>query len=182
MPLEITRRLEFDAGHRILGHESKCKHLHGHRYVAEITVSAPSLDELGRVVDFSILKSVVGRWVDECLDHNMILHPNDPLALLIEQTNDVESEQPLTGGKPPFIMPSGKYANPTAENLSHVILAVAAYLLTKHTREHGLAALSVTRVRLYETPNCWADAVWTYEGFPFTVSALAHPNGKKDPQ
>ncbi|MDP2056292.1 MAG: 6-carboxytetrahydropterin synthase, partial [Thiobacillus sp.] len=35
----ITRRLEFDAGHRIPNHASQCRHLHGHRYALEITLS-----------------------------------------------------------------------------------------------------------------------------------------------
>ena len=57
--IEITRRLEFDAGHRVLGHEGKCKNLHGHRYSAEITVTAPDLDGLGRVIDFGVIKEKV---------------------------------------------------------------------------------------------------------------------------
>ena len=52
----ITKKLEFDYGHRVLGHEGKCRHLHGHRGVAEVTVYAPSLDNLGRVVDFGAIK------------------------------------------------------------------------------------------------------------------------------
>jgi hypothetical protein len=39
VPMRITRRLEFDAGHRIPDHASQCRHLHGHRYALEITLS-----------------------------------------------------------------------------------------------------------------------------------------------
>src|SRR5262245_52482042 len=74
-----TRKLEFDAGHRVLGHGGKCRHLHGHRYVAEVTCYAEELDKLGFVVDFSVIKTVVGDWIDENFDHNMILNPKDPL-------------------------------------------------------------------------------------------------------
>jgi len=63
--IRITRKIEFDSGHRVLGHEGKCAHLHGHRYVAEITVESAGLDSLGRVVDFSVIKEKVGKWVDE---------------------------------------------------------------------------------------------------------------------
>ena len=35
----ITRRLEFDAGHRIPHHASQCRYMHGHRYAIEITLS-----------------------------------------------------------------------------------------------------------------------------------------------
>ena len=38
-PMQITRRLEFDAGHRIPDHQSQCRHLHGHRYAIEITLA-----------------------------------------------------------------------------------------------------------------------------------------------
>ena len=36
--MEITTRLEFDAGHRIPSHKSNCKNLHGHRYCIEVTI------------------------------------------------------------------------------------------------------------------------------------------------
>ena len=53
--ITCTRRLEWDAMHRIPRHESKCAAFHGHRYAAEITCSAPELDDLGRVVDFGVV-------------------------------------------------------------------------------------------------------------------------------
>ncbi|MDP2804397.1 MAG: 6-carboxytetrahydropterin synthase, partial [Gallionellaceae bacterium] len=56
--MQITRRLEFDAGHRIPNHNSQCKHLHGHRYAIEITLSGniiatEGISEQGMVMDFS---------------------------------------------------------------------------------------------------------------------------------
>lgn len=65
----VTRRIEFDAGHRITRHESRCAHPHGHRYVAEVTVAAPELDPAGRVVDFGVMKQILGAWIDEHWDH-----------------------------------------------------------------------------------------------------------------
>ena len=75
--IKCTRRIEFDAAHRILEHESKCKMLHGHRYALEITVKAEKLDKLGRVVDFGVIKEVVGQWIDNNWDHNTILSNKD---------------------------------------------------------------------------------------------------------
>lgn len=141
MPV-ITRQLQFDAGHRVLRHESKCAHLHGHRYVAEITVSSPELDGLGRVVDFSVLKSVIGNWIDTFWDHNIILHPDDPLLKIPD-----EHWEAVFGKKDPYVMPPG--ANPTAENMASVLFTQCVTLLP--------SALMVEQVRLYETPNCWAD-------------------------
>jgi 6-pyruvoyltetrahydropterin/6-carboxytetrahydropterin synthase len=54
--ISCTRRIEFDAAHRVMEHESKCKHLHGHRYALEATFVAPDLDTLGRVVEFGVIK------------------------------------------------------------------------------------------------------------------------------
>jgi 6-pyruvoyltetrahydropterin/6-carboxytetrahydropterin synthase len=149
--MQITRKLEFDAGHRVLKHESKCRHLHGHRYVVELTVEADQLDALGRVVDFSVLKSVVGGWVDEHWDHNILLHPEDPLW----QVWDSELVQPefsdsVFGSKMPYMMPTD--CNPTAENLAMVLFNIASSLLRD-------TALRVVHVRIYETPNCWADYI-----------------------
>lgn len=149
--ITITRKLEFDAGHRVLGHEGKCANLHGHRYVAELTATAPGLDKIGRVIDFSVLKSVVGSWIDENWDHNMILNSNDPLVLC--HTNpfpflnkDIRVGQVL-GPKAPFIFED---MNPTAEVMAVALSSKARELLKPH-------GLEVVFVRLYETPNCWAD-------------------------
>lgn len=138
----VTRKIEFDAGHRVLHHEGKCAHLHGHRYVAEITVSSTGLDSISRVVDFSVIKSLVGRWVDENWDHNILLHPDDPL---LSSENHFE----VFGSKRPWVMPQGK--NPTAEVMAEVLLKKAKELLTDYS------SLTVSKVRLYETPNCWAE-------------------------
>lgn len=149
----ITRRLEFDAGHRILGHESKCAHLHGHRYRAELTVTADDLDKLGRVIDFGVVKKIVGAWIDDNWDHNMILNAADPLAELYdfkEGETDVPALQEMArevfGGKVPFVMP----VNPTAENMAHVLYQKAKLLLKDHP-------IHVIGLRLYETPNSWAE-------------------------
>jgi len=141
---QITRKLEFDAGHRVLEHGGKCRNLHGHRYVAEVTVESDELDKLGMVVDFSEVKRLVGGWIDEHWDHNMILHPDDPLIL-----NKTSTEIETVTGRKPFIMPFG-VENPTAENMVKVLFKVSSNLLCPQQ-------LLVVKVRLYETPNCWAE-------------------------
>lgn len=150
MPIEIltcTKILEWDAAHRILGHESKCKHLHGHRYKAEITVAARSVDPQGRMVDFGVIKELVGVFIDQSWDHNCMLNPADPL--LSEITKDGG-----TSGKTPFTMPKG-CENPTAENIAITLFHIAQHLLTE--RPSDKAPLTVTNVRVWETPSCYAD-------------------------
>jgi len=128
-----TRVIEFDAAHRVMEHESKCRNLHGHRYKIELTV-AGELDSLGRVIDFGVMKSVFGGWVDQNLDHGCILFDADEdVAKLCEEN-----------GWRFFLMDS----NPTAENLAELLFEKAKELLPD---------LTVVRLRLYETPNCWSE-------------------------
>ena len=134
--ITITRLFHFDYGHRVLGHEGKCKHLHGHRGVVEVTVVAPDLDELGRVIDFSCVKQVVGDWIDSHWDHNILLHERDPLL----------QAQEVFAGKAPYVM---KYGNPTAENISRELFEIASSLLFQYN-------VSVTKIQMHETPNCSA--------------------------
>lgn len=145
MQLTITRRLEFDAGHRIVGHEGKCRYLHGHRYAAEIAVMSPQLDALGRVIDFGAMKLLLGDWIDENWDHNLILSPEDPLL-------DI-SGAPLAAigaamGRPPYVL-SG---NPTAEHMAAELASIFQTLLNLN-----FPGCRVVHLRLYETPSCWAD-------------------------
>jgi 6-pyruvoyltetrahydropterin/6-carboxytetrahydropterin synthase len=131
-----TRRLEFDAAHRVTRHESKCRNLHGHRYAVEITVEADGLDECGRVVDFGEVKSIVGTWIDERWDHGTLLHPDDV---------DLHALCDASGWRH-YTMSS----EPTAENIAAELGRVAGELLAGR-------GLRIVRVRVYETPNCWAD-------------------------
>ena len=137
----VTRVLEFDAAHRVLNHESKCANLHGHRYKVEITAQAQHLDDIGRVIDFSVLKSHVGGWLDENWDHNTIVSSED------ERT--IECLIMMPRKKHPWIAPW----NPTAENMALHLLHVTCPALLG-----GLGVL-VTKVVVWETPNCSAEAV-----------------------
>lgn len=134
-----TRILEFDAAHRVPGHEGKCRHLHGHRYKVELTVRAEhGLDSLGRVIDFSVMKSIVGQWIDENLDHNTILYRDDPLA-------DVLMGYAFIRLRAPFLMED----IPTAENIAKLIFEQSQSMLTTHH-------ITVVSVLVWETPNCYA--------------------------
>lgn len=136
--ITITRRLEFDAAHRVKLHESKCHNLHGHRYAVEVTVTAPQLDPLGRVVDFGVIKEKLGHWLDTHWDHQTILWDKDrDLGKAIS----AQTEQDI------FYLPY----NPTAENL-------ALYLYETICSDLFLPPLKVVRVKIWETPNCSAEA------------------------
>lgn len=136
--ITCTRRIEFDAAHRILNHESKCKMLHGHRYVLEAEFIAKELDELGRVIDFSVIKEALGAWIDDNFDHNTILSKEDKTL-----GDKIASE---TGQK---IFYLGE--NPTAENIAKFLFEE---ICPKLFDSKDVKCVSL---RLYETPNCHAD-------------------------
>lgn len=137
--ISCTRRIEFDAAHRVMEHESKCKYLHGHRYVIEATFIASELDKLGRIIDFGIVKELLGSWVDENWDHTTILYKEDE-----KLGKDISNNT----GQKIFYLPS----NPTAENLADYLLKEICPQLFSDK------SVKCTKIKLYETPNCYAEA------------------------
>ncbi len=136
--ITCSRRLEFDAAHRVKRHESKCRNLHGHRYVVIATFTANELDNIGRIVDFGVIKDKLGQWLDSNWDHNTILWRED-----MELGEAIKN---ITGQKI-YYLPY----NPTAENM-------AKYLLEEICPNLFSEPLQVTSITIYETPNCQANA------------------------
>jgi 6-pyruvoyltetrahydropterin/6-carboxytetrahydropterin synthase len=142
--INAIRKIEFDSAHRIINHESKCKMLHGHRYVLEVYLNAKNqdnqLDKLGRVIDFGEMKTIIGSWVDKFLDHNTILSDEDKVL-----GNNIKN----TTGQDIYYL---KYP-PTAENIAlHLLQEILPDLLAK-------TEVECKKLRLYETPNCWVEVV-----------------------
>jgi 6-pyruvoyltetrahydropterin/6-carboxytetrahydropterin synthase len=145
--MRITRRLEFDAGHRIPNHASLCRHLHGHRYAIEVTVSGAVVTtdgdaEQGMVADFGGLKALMNRHVVEPWDHAFLAHAGD--AQLIAFLGSIPNHRTVLFDAPP-----------TAEHLAESALRI----LAKACADSYGGRIRVEQVRIYETPNCWADAV-----------------------
>lgn len=126
----VSREIEFCYGHRLLEYEGKCRHLHGHNGVAVVTIESAGLDHQGMVMDFSEIKRVVSQWIDQSLDHRMILRRDDPAVAPLQQL-----------GEPLYLLD----VNPTAENIARLIFDYA--------RSQGFP---VVEVRLWETPRCCA--------------------------
>ncbi len=142
----ITRRLEFDAGHRIPQHKSQCRHLHGHRYAIEITLSGklivtPGAPDEGMVMDYSDVKAIAQKHVIEPWDHAFLVYEGDTVV--------VDFLQSQAGHKTVVLD-----CVPTAENLA----AKAFRILDQAYCDTYGNDLRLERVRLYETPNNWADA------------------------
>lgn len=140
MTVSASGRIQFAAGHRVYGHEGKCRFLHGHNYVVlaeAIKSRGAGLDELGRVIDFGVLRRRLGEWIETAWDHGFILSEVDTEAIeLLRQMRD----QKL------YVLPG----NPTAENL-------AAYLVHEVCpRLFAETAVDVVSVTIWETENCMA--------------------------
>jgi 6-pyruvoyltetrahydropterin/6-carboxytetrahydropterin synthase len=145
--MQITRRLEFDAGHRIPNHNSQCKHLHGHRYALEITLSGDiitqeGVSEQGMVMDFSDVKRIAKERVVDAWDHAFLVYRGDKMVL--DFLNGIPDHKTVVLD-----------IVPTAENLAQT----AFKLLDPAYRDTYNNHLTLQRVRLYETPNNWADCL-----------------------
>lgn len=126
----VTKEFHFCYGHRLLGYNGKCRNLHGHNGKAVICLESAELDRLGMVVDFSEIKRVLGRWIDDTLDHRMLLHRDDPVIPELRRQGE------------PFVALG---VNPTAENIARLIF------------DHAIGTgLPVVEVTLWETENAFA--------------------------
>lgn len=133
---------DISCGHRVVGHEGKCLNLHGHNYRVHFTVEATGereLDEVGRVIDFGVIKSRLCQWLEENYDHRMLIWDQDPLLPALRQIDKTICVVPF---------------NPTAENIAWYLVEVMGPELLKGTET------KLVRCRVEETRKCSA----TYEG------------------
>jgi 6-pyruvoyltetrahydropterin/6-carboxytetrahydropterin synthase len=145
--MRITRRLEFDAGHRIPNHNSRCRHLHGHRYALEVTLSGEVNSSAGdprqgMVMDFSEVKVIAAHALVDSWDHAFLAWREDRVVLDFLAT--LPGHRTIVFDAPP-----------TAEHLAQAAFDVLQRAYDDRFGQH----LRLERVRVYETPNCWADAL-----------------------
>ena len=144
--MEITTRMEFDAGHRIPNHKSSCKNLHGHRYAIEVTLKGEIIynkkeSDFGIVLDFKDAKEIIINNIVKKWDHAFLVFKED--KEVIKFLNTLNEHKTI-------IFP----LMPTAENI-----ALVAMKILKETFKKKYGKLIIpTKVRLFETPNNWADA------------------------
>ena len=127
---QVTKEIHFCYGHRLLNYDGKCRYFHGHNGKVEVHLSAETLDAKGMVRDFSEIKMILQTWIDQTLDHRMLLNQKDPLMDML-----------VKAGEPVFRMET----NPTAENIAKLIYDTAK-----------AKDLPVSSVTLWETPNSFA--------------------------
>jgi 6-pyruvoyltetrahydropterin/6-carboxytetrahydropterin synthase len=143
----ITRRLEFDAGHRIPNHSGQCQHLHGHRYAIEVTLTGAVADQPGKsddgmVLDFGDIKRLTNQYVVEPWDHAFLVAKED--VGLIHFLNSLPNHKTVV-----------MECVPTIENLANTAFTILQPVFAQTFGRH----LKLSMLRMYETPNCWADIV-----------------------
>jgi 6-pyruvoyltetrahydropterin/6-carboxytetrahydropterin synthase len=126
----VTKRIRFCYGHRLLDHAGKCRHLHGHNATVDITFSREQLDEHGMVFDFADIKKAVKGWLDEEIDHTLLLSRRDPLVRLLQSAGERVTVVDW---------------DPTAENIARMIFEYAS--------ENGYP---VSEVTVWETDTAFA--------------------------
>ena len=126
----VTKIIHFCYGHRLLNYQGMCQHPHGHNGRVEILLESEKLDNRGMVVDFSDISQIIKKWIDNTLDHRMLLKKEDSLIPFLKQNNE------------PFYM---MQENPTAENIAKLIYEYA------HSQN-----FPVKKVTLWETESSFA--------------------------
>ena len=142
--LTITRKMEFDSGHRIPDHNSQCRNLHGHRYTLLITlvgevVKQDGVSDNGMIMDFSDIKALANEHLVNVWDHAFIVYEKDAVVK--------DFLKSLPGHKTVVID-----RVPTVENLAQIAFDLKGVYHNRYGR-----SLALQKVTLYETPNCWAE-------------------------
>ncbi len=146
---------DISTGHRVVGHENKCRHLHGHNYRIHFVCAARQdctpLDDIGRVIDFGVIKEKLCMWVEDHWDHRFLAWEHDPL-IRICSANILEDQQASDIDRDhwndsivfvPF--------NPTAENMAqHLVEVVGPQQLVG-------TGVELVSVRIEETAKCSAS-------------------------
>jgi 6-pyruvoyltetrahydropterin/6-carboxytetrahydropterin synthase len=143
--LTITRKLEFDAGHRIPDHKSQCRNMHGHRYTLHITLAGEVVEQEGQsdsgmIMDFSDVKALAKEHLVDVWDHAFLVYEKDAAVRQFLETLPDHKTVVLN-------------RIPTAENLARIAFDILQGVYQDHYGRH----LRLAKITLYETPNCWAE-------------------------
>ena len=139
--ITITKEVEFDAGHRVPSHGSKCRNPHGHRYRVRVAcmgaiINDPGSPDDGMLVDFGDLKALMMEGVHDVLDHAFIYHEDD------EQMQQALSVNPF------WLTVRFPYV-PTAENIARWVWEQLEEPIGTRFRDN----LWLSEVAVWETPT-----------------------------
>jgi len=147
--IKATRYHDFSMGHRVVGHENKCAFLHGHNYRVTFHCESNALDDVGRVIDFSVIKSTLCQWLEDNWDHKFLAWIEDPVMRNIMsgiKQNNMSEEDELFIDSVVYV----KF-NPTAENIAMYLVEEIAPKLLHNT------GVVLSKVVVSETRKCSAE-------------------------
>ena len=134
--MKAVKQFKFELAHRLVSsYSKKCQSIHGHSYLAEVTLEDEHLNEDGMVLDFGEVKDKFSHLID-AWDHSYMFYSKDILSDHYKAMLKVV----------PMRMVEVDY-NPTAENM--------AYHIFRACVDNNLP---VKEVRVQETKTGWAIA------------------------
>ncbi|AFY61262.1 6-carboxytetrahydropterin synthase [Synechococcus sp. PCC 6312] len=133
--LEIRHNLEM--AHRFWQAENspKCRSIHGHSWQIILTLHSPQLDQQGMVIEFGQLKLVWRAWLDQYLDHALVLCEADPFVKLLQASD-------------PDLRLFTLATDPTTECLAEFLYHQASHILRDVNAD---PRIQVERIRIEET-------------------------------
>ena len=146
----ITRKTNLSCGHRVMNERVQCYNLHGHEYLTELTFSFKNSKEIGYAIDFKEIKRVFVQFLQDTMDHGMILNPKD--NIVVDAVNQLGTKLWLMS-----LNGEGEYCNPSVENIAKEVY-LAMEILTNELYGNAMTGLEIHNVKIYETPNCYTDA------------------------
>lgn len=155
---QITRYHDISMGHRVHGHESKCKHLHGHNYRVHFTCTPDRLDDLdnlGRVIDFSVIKTLLCEWLELNWDHKFLASDEDYVMVGISHLVKSECDAIREYDFHNILSDSLVFVpfNPTAENMAQYLVDVIGPKQLEGT------CVTLSSVVIEETRKCSATYI-----------------------
>lgn len=140
----ITKQIEWDMGHRVVNHKSKCRNLHGHRYKMEVCLEGSLVDingssDEGMVMDFSDVKAVAVKYIHDILDHGFMVWDKDKVLVKFFKVNEDQKHIIVT-------------FTPTAENIAKWSFET----LDKQYKDVYGTGLKLLEVKVWETPTSLA--------------------------
>lgn len=141
--IRITKVFRFEMAHALWNYEGKCKNIHGHSYVLDVTLSGIPKNEAGHpddgmIMDFGKLKKLIKRAVIDHVDHAFLINAQDTCLdqLINSQTLPFDNIK-----KVPF--------QPTSENLIHYFAEMIRELLPED--------VSLYSLKLQETDTSYVE-------------------------
>lgn len=144
--ITASRYHDISCGHRVVGHEGKCRFLHGHNYRVHFTCAADNLDDVGRIIDFGVIKSTLCMWLEDEWDHRFLAWGHDTLMLKLRSAALSNDEDAMLGASIVWVP-----FNPTAENMADYLLRVIGPKILP-------SGVKLTSVIIEETRKCSTEA------------------------